>query len=80
MGVSTIVVMAVDVTVGQFVAFGIDLVTLVWPMIALGSVVSLVQRGAASMGCINLLFEEQPAIHLNSLTRSSCCWPPVPGH
>lgn len=55
-------VMAGTVTVGQFVAFGIYLVTLVWPMIALGWVVSLVQRGAASMGRINLLFEEQPAI------------------
>jgi ABC-type multidrug transport system, ATPase and permease components len=51
-----------QVTVGQFVAFGIYLVTLVWPMIALGWVVNLVQRGAASMGRINQLFDEQPAI------------------
>jgi ATP-binding cassette, subfamily B, multidrug efflux pump len=55
-------VMAGTVTVGQFVAFGIYLVTLVWPMIALGWVVNLVQRGAASMGRINRLFEERPAI------------------
>ena len=51
-----------QVTVGQFVAFGIYLVTLVWPMIAIGWVVNLVQRGAASMGRINQLFAEQPAI------------------
>jgi ATP-binding cassette subfamily B multidrug efflux pump len=35
---------------------------LVWPMIALGWAVSLVQRGAASMGRINQLFREPPAI------------------
>ncbi len=55
-------VMAGSVSVGQFVAFGIYLMTLVWPMIALGWVVSLVQRGAASMGRINQLFAERPAI------------------
>jgi ATP-binding cassette, subfamily B, multidrug efflux pump len=35
---------------------------LVWPMIALGWAFNLVQRGAASMGRINQLFAEQPAI------------------
>jgi len=35
---------------------------LVWPMIALGWAVNLVQRGAASMGRINQLFREVPAI------------------
>ncbi len=55
-------VMAGTVTVGQFVAFGIYLGMLVWPMIALGWAVNLVQRGAASMGRINQLFREKPAI------------------
>jgi len=50
------------VTVGAFVAFGVYLAMLVWPMIALGWAVNLVQRGAASMGRINQLFREQPAI------------------
>ena len=50
------------VTVGEFVAFGVYLAMLVWPMIALGWAVNLVQRGAASMGRINELFREQPAI------------------
>jgi ATP-binding cassette subfamily B multidrug efflux pump len=35
---------------------------LVWPMIALGWAVNLVQRGAASMGRINELFAQRPAI------------------
>jgi ATP-binding cassette subfamily B protein len=55
-------VMSGAVTVGQFVAFGIYLGMLVWPMIALGWAVNLVQRGAASMGRINQLFRERPAI------------------
>jgi ATP-binding cassette subfamily B protein len=55
-------VVAGTVTVGEFVAFGVYLVTLVWPMIALGWVVNLVQRGEASMGRLLALLQEQPAI------------------
>src|SRR5918994_1875969 len=55
-------VMAGQVTVGEFVAFGVYLGMLVWPMIALGWAVNLVQRGAASMGRINQLFHERPTI------------------
>lgn len=55
-------VVAGEVTVGEFVAFGVYLASLVWPMIALGWVVSLVQRGSASMGRINEILAEQPAI------------------
>ena len=55
-------VMAGQVTVGEFVAFGVYLGMLVWPMIALGWAVNLVQRGAASMARINELFRERRAI------------------
>jgi len=55
-------VMAGSVSIGQFVAFGVYLAMLVWPMIALGWAFNLVQRGAASMGRINQLFREDPAI------------------
>ncbi|MFL5447605.1 MAG: ABC transporter ATP-binding protein [Gemmatimonadales bacterium] len=55
-------VMSGSVSTGEFVAFGVYLAMLVWPMIALGWAVNLVQRGAASMGRINQLFREQPAI------------------
>lgn len=50
------------VSVGEFVAFGVYLMMLIWPMIAIGWVVNLVQRGAASMGRINELFAERPAV------------------
>ena len=55
-------VVAGRVTVGEFVAFGVYLAMLVWPMIALGWAVNLVQRGAASMARINQLFREPAAI------------------
>ncbi|MGH7509955.1 MAG: ABC transporter ATP-binding protein [Gemmatimonadales bacterium] len=55
-------VMSGAVSVGEFVAFGVYLAMLVWPMIALGWAINLVQRGAASMGRINQLFRERPAI------------------
>ena len=55
-------VIAGTVTVGAFVAFGVYLAMLVWPMIALGWAVNLIQRGAASMGRINELFRAEPAV------------------
>ncbi|MGH8573548.1 MAG: ABC transporter transmembrane domain-containing protein, partial [Gammaproteobacteria bacterium] len=55
-------VMGGQVSVGEFVAFGVYLAMLVWPMIALGWAVNLVQRGAASMARINQLFREPAAI------------------
>jgi ATP-binding cassette subfamily B protein len=55
-------VMSGTVSVGEFVAFGVYLAMLVWPMIALGWAITLVQRGAASMGRINELFRERPVI------------------
>src|SRR5215208_1618772 len=55
-------VMSGSVSAGEFVAFGVYLAMLVWPMIALGWAVNLVQRGAASMGRINQLFQERPVI------------------
>jgi ATP-binding cassette, subfamily B, multidrug efflux pump len=41
------------ISVGAFVAFGMYLTMLTWPMIALGWVVNLFQRGEASMGRLN---------------------------
>lgn len=55
-------VIAHQVSLGSFVAFGVYLNMLVWPMIALGWVVNLIQRGAASMGRINAIRQEIPAI------------------
>ncbi|HRZ10301.1 MAG TPA: ABC transporter ATP-binding protein, partial [Gemmatimonadales bacterium] len=55
-------VMAGTVSVGEYVAFGVYLMMLAWPLIALGWAVTLVQRGEAAMGRINAIFHERPAI------------------
>lgn len=55
-------VMAGLISVGDFVAFNFYLVLLVWPMIALGWVINLYQRGAASMGRLNRILEREPAL------------------
>ena len=48
--------------VGDFVAFNTYMVMLTWPIIALGWVVNLVQRGTASIIRINELLTEKPSI------------------
>jgi ATP-binding cassette subfamily B protein len=55
-------VIAGRITLGAFVAFGFYLTLLSWPMIALGWVTNLFQRGAASMQRINELMAISPAI------------------
>jgi ATP-binding cassette, subfamily B, multidrug efflux pump len=55
-------VMAGALTPGQFVAFIFYLAMLTWPMIALGWVINLFQRGAASMGRINRIMRTRPTI------------------
>jgi ATP-binding cassette subfamily B protein len=55
-------VMRGTLTVGDFIAFGLYLGMLVWPLIALGWVVNLFQRGAASMARLNRIFAVEPSI------------------
>jgi len=55
-------VIAGQITIGDFVAFGFYLTLLMWPMIAVGWVTNLFQRGAASMGRINALLATEPVI------------------
>ncbi len=49
-------------TVGDFVAFGLYLGMLTWPLIALGWVINLFQRGAASMQRINDVLLTAPSV------------------
>lgn len=50
------------ITLGEFVMFYMYMGMLVWPMIALGWVINLMQRGHASMVRIGELLDERPAI------------------
>ncbi|MCS7315752.1 MAG: ABC transporter ATP-binding protein [Bryobacterales bacterium] len=55
-------VIAGRITLGAFVMFTTYMAMLVWPMIALGWVINLVQRGLASLERIRQLLDERPAI------------------
>jgi len=55
-------VIAHRITVGQFVAFNTYMVMLIWPIIAVGWVVNLFERGTASVKRIDELLKAEPAI------------------
>jgi len=48
--------------VGNFVAYNTYMVQLTWPVIALGWVINIFQRGTASLGRINEIFSERPDV------------------
>ncbi len=50
------------ISLGGFVSFNMYMVMLTWPVIALGWVINLFQRGTASMGRINEIMTERPEI------------------
>jgi ATP-binding cassette subfamily B protein len=55
-------VLAGRITLGELVAFHFFLAKLVWPMIAVGWVVNLLQRGAASFARLTAILDRAPAI------------------
>jgi ATP-binding cassette, subfamily B, multidrug efflux pump len=50
------------ISIGEFVTFNLFLTKLIWPMIALGFVVNLAQRGTASLLRIRTILDTRPAI------------------
>jgi len=51
-----------EISVGDFTVFNMYLMRLIWPLIALGYVVNLFQRGTASLKRMNAIFGIKPAI------------------
>lgn len=51
-----------EITVGEFVSFNFFLSKLVWPMIAIGWVINLAQRGGASLKRIQEILATEPEI------------------
>ena len=51
-----------EITVGEFTMFNLYLTRLIWPLIALGYVVNLYQRGTASLKRLNAILRIEPAI------------------
>lgn len=52
-----------NMTVGKFVAFNTYMLLLTWPIIALGWVINIYQRGTASIVRINEITSERPSIN-----------------
>lgn len=50
------------ISLGSFVMFNTYMGMLIWPMIAFGWVVNLMQRGTASLSRINQILDERPSI------------------
>lgn len=51
-----------EITVGQFTEFTLYLTRLIWPLIAMGYVVNLYQRGTASLKRLNAIWAIEPDI------------------
>jgi len=77
-GIGSLVVLGVggtmtlrgEITVGSFVAFSFYLGMLTWPLIALGWVTNLFQRGAASLGRLLEILDAEPAIRPPATPRA----------
>jgi ATP-binding cassette subfamily B protein len=65
-----------EMTVGEFTVFNMYLFRLIWPLIALGYVVNLYQRGTASLKRMNSIFAVEPAISDTSGLKEK---PPIAG-
>jgi len=62
LGYGGVLVIGGDISLGEFVAFNSYLGLLIWPMMAIGWVINVLQRGAASMDRINIILGEKPEI------------------
>jgi len=69
-------VLAGRMSVGQFAAFLTYMVQLTWPVIALGWVINIFQRGTASLTRINEILQEEPEIADEKAVRAA--GPPEP--
>jgi len=58
------------ISLGQFVQFSGYLMMLTWPMMALGWVINLVQRGSASMGRLTEILDQVPEIKDSKWTQN----------
>jgi ATP-binding cassette subfamily B protein len=68
LGVGGVLVLRDTISVGSFIAFGMYLGMLTWPLIALGWVINLFQRGAASMGRLTQILDARPDVRDDGAT------------
>lgn len=60
LGYGSILVLEGSITIGDFIAFNSYLGMLTWPVMAIGWVMNMVQRGKASMDRLNEIFNQPP--------------------
>ena len=58
------------IDIGQFIAFNTYMVQLTWPIIALGWVINIFQRGTASMARIQEIFDTKPEIETRAFAEA----------
>ena len=57
------------ITLGELIAFYTFMTRLIFPMVALGFVTNIFQRGGASMGRLNYILDSEPKISDANVTR-----------
>ena len=62
LGLGGVLALRGTISLGEFVGFGLYLGILTWPLIALGWVITLFERGAASMSRLNDIFAARSAL------------------
>jgi ATP-binding cassette, subfamily B, multidrug efflux pump len=62
LGLGGLLTLRGTISLGEFVTFGLYLGVLTWPLIALGWVINLFERGAASMSRLDDIFNAWPAL------------------
>jgi ATP-binding cassette subfamily B protein len=70
LGVGGVFLLNGAISVGSFVAFGMYLGMLTWPLIALGWVINLFQRGAASMARLLDVLDAKPRLEEPAVPRA----------
>jgi ATP-binding cassette subfamily B multidrug efflux pump len=70
LGLGGMLVVRGAISVGAFIAFGFYLGILTWPLIALGWVINLFQRGAASMGRLLEILDARAEVQSPAVPRA----------
>ncbi|MGZ4732691.1 MAG: ABC transporter ATP-binding protein [Terriglobales bacterium] len=79
LGTRTTLFLEGSMSIGDFVAFNTYMVQLTWPVIALGWVINIFQRGTASMGRINEILVEKPEIEDSPEVKGAGGFPQLRG-
>lgn len=69
LGLGGYYVLSGNITLGDFVTFNMYLGSLVWPMMAVGWVINMIQRGLASYDRLEVVFKTKPEIYDRNIIK-----------